>query len=239
MGLFIQCTISGSFTFLDEGVVIICFVLTCLSELLALLCTQRGCLVDDLICSAVHIKSYCHSPCVPNHISNYGLLKECFELNVGSYHWEISCISALQSLWVFFPLPRCISWAWNSNFECIGEKAKLTSMQFKDSASLWYFQSVLNRLTERAGFSLSWQDRYFCNLFTDCLFLCTMVAYGVTIMGLSPILLGGGESLVQSCFYSCKAGVASTHFWFDYELQSTEAFEKTIKAMCKYSTGEH
>lgn len=105
MGLFIQCAISGSFTFLGEGVVIISFVLTCLSELLALLCTQRGCLVDDLICIAVHIKSYCHPPCVPNHISKYGLLKECFELNVGSYHWEISCISALQSLWIFLPLP--------------------------------------------------------------------------------------------------------------------------------------
>lgn len=157
-----QCIISGSFTFLDEGVVVICFVLTCLSELLALLCTQRGCLVDDLICIAVHIKSCCHPPCVPNHMGNYGLLKECFELNVGSYHWEISCISALQSLWILMPLPCCISWACNSNFQFIGEeKAKLTSMQFKDSASLWYFQSVLNRSTERPGFSLSWKDCYF------------------------------------------------------------------------------
>ena len=109
VGLFMQCIISGSFTFLDEGVVVICFVLTCLSELLALLCTQRGCLVDDLICIAVHIKSCCHPPCVPNHMGNYGLLKECFELNVGSYHWEISCISALQSLWILLPLPCCIS----------------------------------------------------------------------------------------------------------------------------------
>lgn len=133
-------------------------------------------------------------------------------LNVGFYHWEISCISALQSLWMFLPLPHCISWACNSNFQFTGEeKAKLPGMQFKDSASLWYFWSVFNKLTERPGFSLSWKDCYSCNLFPDCLFLCTIVAYSVAIRGLSTILLGGGESVVQSCFYSCKGSIALTH----------------------------
>lgn len=36
------------------------------------------------------------------------------------------------------------------------------------------------------------------------------MADGVNIMGLSTILLGGGESVVQSCFYCCKGSAALT-----------------------------
>ena len=46
--------------------------------------------LDGLIGIAARIKSYCHPPCIPNQILNYGLLKESFKLNLGFYHWEIS-----------------------------------------------------------------------------------------------------------------------------------------------------
>lgn len=70
---------------------ITCFVLSCLSELLTLLFTQLRCFLDDLICIAVAHQKHRHPPCMgDNYIFNYGRLKECFKLNSGSVHWEIS-----------------------------------------------------------------------------------------------------------------------------------------------------